>query len=328
MLESARWGDYRETVSGITYTKNEFWIPEVNEVFEEYKANRPDDMPDEMKPQWALIKDAIERVETKADKNQNIALDLIKTIGLINLFSSKGASINEDLLIRYLSIKYKPESISKSLKLLGQFKIIRFNNFNNSYKLLGGTDLDIEDAIIKIGNTIDTSIDIVPRLKEAFNFPIITAKETLYKTGTPRLFEFKISDKPTYEEPINEIDGFINLIFNENITEKNIEEQTSKKNSAILYGLYKNTSTIRKTLIDIVKTEKVLGEVEIDDKFAKEELNTIINSQKALLNHYVLDSLYSNKIQWFFDGKKVKLNSKQKLNKFLRAKALYFLFFT
>ena len=29
ILESARWGDYREDVSGITYTKNEFWIPEV-----------------------------------------------------------------------------------------------------------------------------------------------------------------------------------------------------------------------------------------------------------------------------------------------------------
>ncbi|MGB0880066.1 MAG: hypothetical protein ACPGTO_05825 [Polaribacter sp.] len=267
--------------------------------------------------QWALIRDAIERAEAKADVNQNIISDLIKTIGLLNLFSSKGASINEKLLIDYLSFKYKSHNISKSLKLLKKFKIIRFNNFNKSFKLLGGTDMDIEDAIIKIGTTIDTSIDIFPRLKDAFDFPIITAKEVLYKTGTPRLFEFKISEQPIFEKPINEIDGFINLIFNENITDKDTKEQTSKNNLAILYGLYKNTSTIRKLLIDIIKTEKVLEEVEIDDTFAKEEINNIINSQKALLNHYVLDSLYSNKIQWFFDGKKIKLKSKQKLNKFL-----------
>ena len=267
--------------------------------------------------QWALIRDAIERAESIAKANQILIIKLIKTIGLINLFVRKGASIDDNFLISYFSIEYSFDEILNSIKFLDKSGIIRYRKFNKSYKLLGGTDLDIEDAISKIGNSIDTSIDIVPRLKEAFEFPIITAKEALYKTGTPRLFEFIITDKPTFEKPIDEIDGFINLIFNENITEKNIEEQTSQKNSAILYGLYKNTSTIRKTLVDIIKTEKVLETVEIDDKFAKEELNTIINSQKALLNHYVLNSLYSNKIQWFFDGKKIKLNSKKKLNKFL-----------
>lgn len=35
-LESARWGDYREDKSGITYTKNDFWIPEVNNVLRNY----------------------------------------------------------------------------------------------------------------------------------------------------------------------------------------------------------------------------------------------------------------------------------------------------
>jgi hypothetical protein len=42
ILESARWGDYRENLSGITYTKNEHWIPEVNKVLEEYIPKRRD----------------------------------------------------------------------------------------------------------------------------------------------------------------------------------------------------------------------------------------------------------------------------------------------
>ncbi|MBT3382392.1 MAG: T9SS type A sorting domain-containing protein [Prolixibacteraceae bacterium] len=42
ILESARWGDYRESVSDTTYTKNEFWIPEVNKALEEYIPQRRD----------------------------------------------------------------------------------------------------------------------------------------------------------------------------------------------------------------------------------------------------------------------------------------------
>ncbi|WP_111309601.1 hypothetical protein [Confluentibacter sediminis] len=267
--------------------------------------------------QWALVKSSIERAEANVEENQNIALDLLKIIGLFNLFSSKGASINDKLLLDYLSYKYNSNDIEKSLKSLDKFKIIRFNNFNNSYKLFGGTDLDIEGAILKASESLDESLDIVYRLNEAFDFPVLTAKETLYITGTPRLFKFNISENLSFETPVDEIDGFINLIFNEKLSDKDIIEQTSGKDMPILYGLYKNSTTIKKTLLDIVKTEKVLSEVDVDDTFAKTELKNIINSQKSLLNHYVLDSLYSRNIEWFFNGQRREINSKQSLNKIL-----------
>jgi len=40
ILESARWGDYLEDSTGIVYTKNDYWIPEVNKVIENYIPNR------------------------------------------------------------------------------------------------------------------------------------------------------------------------------------------------------------------------------------------------------------------------------------------------
>uniref|UniRef100_UPI0030C84434 hypothetical protein n=1 Tax=Yeosuana marina TaxID=1565536 RepID=UPI0030C84434 len=267
--------------------------------------------------QWALIKNSIERAETKIDENQSLALDLLKVIGLVNLFASKGASIDDWFLASYLSYKYDSNDVEKALKALTKLKIIRFNTFNNSYRLFGGTDMDIEDAILKASDNIDESLDIVYRLNEAFDFPILTAKETLHTTGTPRLFKFNISENPSFETPVDEIDGFINLVFNEKLTVKDIVEKTSNKGLPILYGLYKNSSTIRKTLLDIVKTEKVLSEVDIDDKFAKIELKNIIKSQKSLLNHYVLDSLYSRNIEWFFNGERQIIESKQELNKIL-----------
>ena len=267
--------------------------------------------------QWALIKDSIERAESKIEENQDLALDVIKTLGLLNLFASKGASINDELLIQYLSYKYESTAIAEIIKALVNLKIIRFNSFNNSYKLFGGTDMDIEGAILKASENLDESIDVVHKLKEAFDFPILTAKETLYNTGTPRLFQFQISQSLIFETPKDAIDGFINLIFNEKLSEKDLLEQTSEKGMPILYGLYKNSSTIKATLLDILKTEKVRAEVDIDDKFAKLELDSIIKSQKALLNHYVLDSLYSKNIEWVFNGKRIEINSKQELNKML-----------
>ena len=265
--------------------------------------------------QWTLIKDSIERAEVIIDSNQAITLDLLKIIGLLSLFTNKGAEINDNLLVNYLSYKYKKKNVLDALNSLKKHKIIRFNEFNKSFKLFGGTDLDIEDALIKVGNNLDDSIDIVSRLNEAFDFPLITAKEITYTTGTPRLFQFEISDKPIVKTPENEVDGFINLIFNEKIEESEIIDISKKNDSATLYGYYKNSSTIRKTLLDILKTEKVLNDVEPSDTFAKEELLTIINSQKALLNHYVLDSLYSNKILWYFKGVKKVFKSKNLLNK-------------
>ncbi len=269
--------------------------------------------------QWELIKQSIEKIESRFDENQSIAIEIVKTIGLLNLFASKGANIDIEFLTKYSSNKYPAKQIDIAIKQLTkqEYQIIRFNKFEKSFKLYGGSDLDIEDAIIKVGKSIDDSIDITTKLEESFKFPIITAKEVTYNTGTLRLFEFKISEQPISETPINEIDGFINLIFNENLKETDLIKKSENCNEAILFGLYKNTSTIRKTLLDIFKTEEVLKDVDNDDKFAKEALLNIITNQKALLNHYVLDSLYSNKIQWVFKGKKVKIDSKHTLNKFL-----------
>jgi hypothetical protein len=42
ILESARWGDYRKDISGVTYTKNDHWVPEVNKVLDEYIPRRRD----------------------------------------------------------------------------------------------------------------------------------------------------------------------------------------------------------------------------------------------------------------------------------------------
>lgn len=40
ILESARWGDYRKALSGVTYTRDDYWLPEVNKVLNKYIPQR------------------------------------------------------------------------------------------------------------------------------------------------------------------------------------------------------------------------------------------------------------------------------------------------
>ena len=69
-------------------------------------------------------------------------------------------------------------------------------------------------------------------------------------------------------------------------------------------------------LFEIEKTGKVLVENQ-EDPVAKKELKIILEGQKNLLNHYVLDDLYSDKINWVFGGKKREAGSKKQFNRLL-----------
>lgn len=266
---------------------------------------------------WSLTSDKLNEIESKFDANINTASDIVKTIGLLNIFSNKGASINEQLLIQYLSFKYSPNKIKKVANQLVSFKMIRFSSYYNSFKLTGGMDMDIEQEIIRVSNHIDISFDIVPKLKKYFSFPILTANEFSFKTGTPRLFEFKISENLLFETPEDEIDGFINLVFNETYDNSFFIEKTKQKELPTLYAHYTNTDKIRETLIEITKTEKVLKEADTEDKVARKELKSIINSQEKLLNHYVLDNLFGKYTRWYFNGKEITISSRNALNKYL-----------
>ena len=263
---------------------------------------------------WFSIKTSIERVEAVIEENQIVAIQIVKSIGLLSIFSGQGSKLNDALLCAYLS--FSPEMVAKSLSRLTSQKIIRFNKFNNSYKLFDGTDLDIEHALIQAENQIEPSIDILAKLKSHFQLPIITAKSISYKTGTPRLFEFVLSEKLFVKEPIGEIDGFINLIFGNKADLESLVRQSNGNENATLYGFFKNSEKILETLVEIQKLEKVLKDMrDQNDRVAIKELQSIEQSQKKLLNHYVIDSLYSDKVSWFRNGKKIPINDKIGFNK-------------
>lgn len=266
--------------------------------------------------QWAGIRVAIERAETAINKNLPLVVELLKVIGLLDIFGSKGKRLDRDFLEKYVALTMGLKEVQPALEELERNKIIHFTKFDQSFKLFEGTDLDIEAAILQAGSKVDEVTDVVQALNEYFDFPYLTAKSVSYLKGTPRNFQFVISESPISQVPEGSIDGFINLVFNEYLSEEELLQHASQEQEAILFGYYKNVRQIRDSLFEIMKTEKVIRD-NPDDRVAKKELQAILDHQGKLLNHYVLDSLYSDRVSWIFQGDVKKINTRRAFNRLL-----------
>ena len=268
--------------------------------------------------QWHAIRRAIERIEGlfSDSLNHRNAENIIKVIGLLNIFANASAKLDPHFYKEYCKHALGIKNVEDILNDLEKKKIIRYVNHNLKYILFEGTDLDIEIAIDDAGRLVEKVTNVVNHLNQYFEFPFISAKKSYYEHGTPRFFQFKLSDKPISLIPEGEVDGFINLIFSEddNIDET-VKEFSSQCEEAILFGVYKNTSKIKNSLFEIQKINKV-KENNRDDKVAVRELESILQHHINLLNHYVLDNIYSdsNDILWYFKGKPIKIIDRQSFN--------------
>lgn len=267
---------------------------------------------------WASIKNSIERIEGIFDKNIKDAIKITKVIGLLQIFAHKGATIDKIFIEEYARIALgvkKPEEIIQELE---KRKVILFSSYNRKYKLFEGTDLNIELAIDEAGNLIQKIGNVVDYLNKSYDLPYVMAKEAFYLTGSPRFFDFYLTDEPKVEIPKDEIDGYINLIFSENYSEKDLHDFSAKCQAPILFGLYNNTRDIKKLLFEIEKVKKAI-EIHKSDEFAYKEFTSILEHQRNLLNHYLLDNLYTDnkQITWSFRGKENKIDNQKSLNKVL-----------
>jgi hypothetical protein len=267
--------------------------------------------------QWTSIRNTLERIEGVL--SDDILVDanrFIKAVGLLNIFATASAKLEPQFYVTYCKIALgisKPEEIIKQLE---KHKIIRYVKHSFKYVLFEGTDLDIDLAIDEAGRIVEKATKVVDHLNQYFEFPFVSAKSAFYKTGTPRFFQFNLSEDPINTVPEGEIDGFVNLVFGDADLESKLKRHSAACEEAILFGYYKNADSIQNTLYDIHKVKKVIG-ANSDDKAAIKALREIENHYIKLLNHYVLDGLYSGNVVWFYKGVKQKIHDRQSFNQTL-----------
>lgn len=265
---------------------------------------------------WTSIRSALENVERSFDDNLEEYDKLIKTIGLLSLISPKGSILDEDFLINYSKTCLGIKNPTILIDALDQKKIILYRNYSKRFVLFEGTDLDIQLALNEAGNKVSEISDVVTLLKKYYQLPPIFAKMYSYETGTPRIFDYVISDKPISNVPAGEIDGFINLIFNEQLTSSQVKQKSLEQEEAIIYGFYHNAKKIKDQLFEIEKTQKVIEENK-DDKVAWRELQNVLIHHKNLLNHYIIDGHYNGEVTWFFKGQENNIHNPKEFNKLI-----------
>ena len=268
---------------------------------------------------WSSIRSSIEEVERAFDSNINDYIKAVKTIGLLNIFSASGSVLDLNFFIDYLKTACGVSDSQNVIKNLEAKNIIRYRSHSKRFILFEGTDLDIQTALIEAGNKISEVVDITTLLNKHIQFSPVFAKQYSFATGTPRYFEFIISDYPeTKKIPEGEIDGIVNLVFNSKLKESDIQNKSKLQEEAIIYCFFKNSAEIKNLLFEIEKIQKVLEENK-DDKVAKRELENIVESQIRLLNHYITNSIYSGskEVKWYFNGEEKKIADKKDFNKLL-----------
>lgn len=267
--------------------------------------------------QWEMIWSAMERVEVDFAKDRRTYLDIVKTIGVLQLVGSRGATIDDAFITSYLGSIYGEVNLATKLKELCARKVLLFVKHRGSYKLQEGTDLDLDSELRKAESRVDDIGDVVQKLAPYFRHKYVAAKEVTYRKGSPRIFEYRLSHTPIDEKPKAEVDGIINLVFNSKLKLDALKKASLATEEAIVYGYVKNTEAIIETLLNIERTQQVIAQNE-EDKVAVKELRTIRQHHVNLLDHYIHDTLFAgDAVQWVHRGERHDVRNARTFNRLL-----------
>lgn len=272
------------------------------------------------RPQWLSSMRSLERAELNFSDDYSIASEIIKTTCLVNIFGKTGGRFDKTFAAHYIerTTKFKLDLVNKAVDKLEKNGIIRFYKHSNKFNFLEGTDIDIEQELTNITKEIAANFSIAEELGKLITFPVENAKRHSFITGTPRYFEYRIlNDLSDVKNAEGSLDGYINLIFNDKIVEKDVQK-ASVNSGSNLFVVYKNSKEIYSEIFTIGKYKLLV------DKFAedtnatnllKEELKYHINKLEGL----VLQNLYTNSQEnvWYYNGKAELIESKKSVNSLL-----------
>ena len=271
---------------------------------------------------WSAIKVAIGRVESGIieDTLVEAALKLVKSIGLLNIFSPSESTFSKESVLTYAKYALGISNAQNVLAKLEAVKVVRFATYKSQYILFEGTDVDIETELLKAATIVPTPIASIEELKDYIAPKIASASAEFYKKGTPRYFEFVILNEAEVKVPEGDIDGYCELIFPLDKACKSATIEQSKENpNANIYAIFNNVDEIVRHLHEIKKLQYVLEHKAIDDNVAKREILNIQEFEKAKLNAALNDYLFcgDGSVSWIFSGEEAKVSCRRDFNKLL-----------
>jgi len=267
--------------------------------------------------EWEMLWTALSRIDTDFGQDRKPYEDIVKSVGLLQLFGGKGAQVTEKFLSAYLTALNGAKDTKKRLNDLTTRKIMLFVKHRSSFRMTEGTDLDFESALNEAKQQVEGIEDLVGKLKLRFSRQYVLAKEATYRNGTPRVFEYELSERPIDQQPKGSVDGFINLVFSSN--HKQVKEVSGSTQEPIVYGVFINSDAIRASLLDIERAQRVIDQ-NSEDRVAVRELRNIQQHHAALLDHFIHAALFSGdtkQVRWYHGGEERPINNIRSFNRLL-----------
>ena len=270
---------------------------------------------------WSSMQISIERVEGQSwdsEEQMLYAINIIKAIGLLNLFGVAGFRLSKESLAEYATLAMDIPDAQNIIEKLESKKIIRYAAYKDRVMLFEGTDVDLEAEIREAGLMVSRPVAFVDELTVFFNHRISPVKAHFYQKGTPRFFDYKLFEEPTELVPKGDTDGYIELIFSTRRDAlEEIKRFSADSEHALIFALFIDTDNIIDHLYNIKKynylTDKVIKK---EDLVAVKEIQKLKEYEENLLNKAISDNLFSykNRVVWIFKGEVRKVESHRDFN--------------
>lgn len=269
---------------------------------------------------WRAIRVAIERVESGI-LNKNYIEDahkLVKSIGLLNLFFN-GVIVDKTFLETYASLALGIKNPQSIIEKLTSNKIIRYAAYKSQYILFEGTDINIEDELYKAATIVPVPKLIANELAPYVAKNVVVASASYYRTGTPRYFQYVVTNEPYDVEPTGDEDGFVNLIFPLEDVKRHMIDLSATSGKAIVYAYFDDTENIVKHLYEIKKLQYLLDNVVLEDRIAKAEILKQQAYETQLLNKAINScvEMTNTQVEWYFNGEKQSVTNRKTFNQLL-----------
>jgi hypothetical protein len=258
---------------------------------------------------WAATAEAVERAEARFSP---VHVDLVKTVGLIELLRNGSGLAAEDGVLSVSVMETTPFAVKNALKELESASILIFRKHLDAWGVYAGSDFDIEAAVREA--RARTGRHDYGKLAPLVDLGPVTARRHYWETGAMRWFSRSIvrfddaAQHVAKHKPSSSQSGEFILLLSDNGTETLNREKTAKQFSkesgenGLLIGVPKNAERIEDLSGELAALEQVRlhSTAAHGDSVALRELAARLAATKANLSDELRDAF--NGATWYSNG--------------------------
>jgi len=278
---------------------------------------------------WAEVETAIHRTHDASV----LEIRILKIIGLLYLLGDAGKLKNSPEILHFAleDDEHDKEAIDRALENLQRQSIITFRQFNNTFIIWEGSDVNLDDRFRDAMRQMDAGTSLAENLTDYFRPRPVVAKRHSYRTGTLRYFDVIYKNAADLEtardDKTNSGDGKIIFALAAGDEEmasllKKLTEKNQKINTQTVVAVPKNLNNLREAVHRTICWRWVQAntpELE-NNRAARNELAARLAHAEQTVLKWVEDwqtGAASTGCAWFWQGAERNFASPRRLQQFL-----------